>query len=835
MKNAALNRKLDAGNSHVRFDEGEVASYLPTEGIATGGAKSKRGSLFYKNLLAAVFCSLVCGSVLANTEVTWRGGPSGDFYNAENWDPQIVPSDQNLTAYVAVFTNTVTTTGTSETYWFTGGVKVRNGATVSLTFPGQRIMPTKKADGNRIVFDVAEGSSLSVSATIIYGRGNCTFEKTGSGSCTFPGTVSLSTDDKYYKDIVISGGYFETKQIYATNSVSVTGTAELKITNPNGIAGFGTYLPSLSVESGATVVFNNYDQNLAALSGGGTVSGMKSMTLNLQQSGLTFSGSIVGSLIVTPVVGVTPEGATWVVGAQNTLVEADLQVNEVEGSSAEVLFAPNIGVFVAKSYPSRTFYDTDGQPVQLCSQIVYVDSRRSGDDAGDGKSWGTAFKTLAAAMMSEPKEYATVLVRPGRYDSGEMSPVVGEGTSNRVVIAKNVAVISTGSAADTFIIGAASSEVPGAKCDGCGPASVRCAYLKYGASLRGFTLTDGHARMTTTSAGDVGGGIRAENTNGQLVDCVISNNVAYRGNVVGCSLVRCHVLNNRTTAGLGGGVLYGCIAYDTLFDGNGGSSAHYVANNEAKFVNCTFGPNETANILCGSTKFTSVYNTLFLSPINGNADCVKLYQSMALAGSQTSVVADGRSVVTNIANVAERFAYAGLGVDLKPLPGSRLVDTGNAAHRASPEVSTSDAFGGQRVFNRNIDIGGVEYDWRGGFAKALAQSSRFAVLTATPNVTTNVAGGLLLSGGDVLTAQWTNPRAVPRDYSFVVSISGTGTLTCSYGGQTRKVTADDDVVTLEWSGDLTEENLKFDFVGDGNAVLSSSSSKGTLGLLMLLR
>lgn len=43
MTNAILRGKPDAGNPHVRFDEGEVAS-----------AKPRRGSLLYKKLVVAM-------------------------------------------------------------------------------------------------------------------------------------------------------------------------------------------------------------------------------------------------------------------------------------------------------------------------------------------------------------------------------------------------------------------------------------------------------------------------------------------------------------------------------------------------------------------------------------------------------------------------------------------------------------------------------------------------------------------------------------------------------------------------------------------------------------
>src|SRR5574344_1571076 len=54
MTNATLRGKPDAGNPHVRFDEGEVAS-----------AKPRRGSLLYKKNLLAALCLCMAGVALA--------------------------------------------------------------------------------------------------------------------------------------------------------------------------------------------------------------------------------------------------------------------------------------------------------------------------------------------------------------------------------------------------------------------------------------------------------------------------------------------------------------------------------------------------------------------------------------------------------------------------------------------------------------------------------------------------------------------------------------------------------------------------------------------------
>ena len=81
-KTAVLNGKPDAGNPHVRFDEGEVASYPPTvgrpEGVATRGAKPRRGSLLYKvvgkvvplaGFLAVLTASVLKADVVVETSV----------------------------------------------------------------------------------------------------------------------------------------------------------------------------------------------------------------------------------------------------------------------------------------------------------------------------------------------------------------------------------------------------------------------------------------------------------------------------------------------------------------------------------------------------------------------------------------------------------------------------------------------------------------------------------------------------------------------------------------------------------------------------------------------
>ena len=75
----ALNGKPYAGNPHVRFDEGEVAS----------AATSRRGSLLYKkhainHLAVSVALSLVCNGALAS-DLYWTGATDNIWSKAANW------------------------------------------------------------------------------------------------------------------------------------------------------------------------------------------------------------------------------------------------------------------------------------------------------------------------------------------------------------------------------------------------------------------------------------------------------------------------------------------------------------------------------------------------------------------------------------------------------------------------------------------------------------------------------------------------------------------------------------------------------------------------------
>jgi hypothetical protein len=156
-------------------------------------------------------------------------------------------------------------------------------------------------------------------------------------------------------------------------------------------------------------------------------------------------------------------------------------------------------------------------------------------------NWTTAAREIQEAVDIAALG-AEILVGDGIYSTGGRAV---EGTvTNRVAVGRAVQLRSVNGPEFTLIQGAPASG------GGTGEGAVRCVYLAEGASLTGFTLTNGFAQ------GD-GGGAWCASANGFLTNCVLTANVGssgggvYRGTLFHCTLTG----NSATKAG--GGVYEG--------------------------------------------------------------------------------------------------------------------------------------------------------------------------------------------------------------------------------------------------------------------------------------
>jgi hypothetical protein len=165
-------------------------------------------------------------------------------------------------------------------------------------------------------------------------------------------------------------------------------------------------------------------------------------------------------------------------------------------------------------------------------------------------NWQTAAHDIQTALdIAEPGD--TVRVANGEYANGL---VYVAGMPTRVCITSAVTVESVGGPLCTIIKGSGAQGTP----------AVRCVYLAEGATISGFTITEGTTENLWNESGR-GGGVYAAGTNAVVTNCIITRNAAvsgggvFRGTVLNCVI-------EENTARMGGAVfdsvLQDCILVD---------------------------------------------------------------------------------------------------------------------------------------------------------------------------------------------------------------------------------------------------------------------------------
>ena len=307
-------------------------------------------------------------------------------------------------------------------------------------------------------------------------------------------------------------------------------------------------------------------------------------------------------------------------------------------------------------------------------------------------------------------------------------------TRTRVVLPAGVGLVSDSGAEETAIEGVLSSE-PGMS----GPDSVRCAVVRAGAYIKGFTLRNGSTRVGADNVyGESGGGVAGS---GAVIDCVITNCYGVRGGgAEGVSLIRCRMRDCYPSTGATNrnGALANCI--------NAGVSGGRIIDS---YINSkTFNVLEVRNSYVydiwdnnASDGYCRVYNSYVTSHFGAVA-----YTNCIVAKVQDDSIADEKTVFSRTMS---------FDADFRPMSADAFgVDAGDLQYYVYPEAfaheAGSDVSGGQRVYNGQIDIGPGEYDYRGIFTKKLCRRS-VAVEAASPAVVAADGAGLSLGNGDSLT------------------------------------------------------------------------------------
>jgi PKD repeat protein len=185
-------------------------------------------------------------------------------------------------------------------------------------------------------------------------------------------------------------------------------------------------------------------------------------------------------------------------------------------------------------------------------------------------NWATAAHVIQDAVDAAVAG-DEIIVTNGLYATGGRA-VYGTMT-NRVAVTKPLTLRSVNGPLFTIIQG---YQVPGTT---NGEGAIRCVYLASGATLSGFTLTNGATEIGGGSQTDFeragsGGGVWSESTDALVSNCVLTGNSARQGGgAFSGTLNACALVGN--SAGHGGGVA--------------GSHASFVLNNCTVIGNSTAG------------------------------------------------------------------------------------------------------------------------------------------------------------------------------------------------------------------------------------------------------
>ena len=224
-----------------------------------------------------------------------------------------------------------------------------------------------------------------------------------------------------------------------------------------------------------------------------------------------------------------------------------------------------------------------------------------------------------------------VLVSNGVYDVSGTVPA-GTTLTNRVAITNAITLQSVNGPTVTIIKGARDPTTTN------GPAAVRCVYMTNGATLIGFTLTNGATLATGSDNDQYGGGVWSPSTDTVISNCVLASNSAalYGGGAYGGTLYNCTNINN-SAFGSGGGA-YGSILSNCMLSGNS-ATTNGGGVYAGTLYNCTLSCN-SATTNGGGAYASALYNCILTSNsaalYGGGAYSSILYNCTVASNTATS-------------------------------------------------------------------------------------------------------------------------------------------------------------------------------------------------------
>ena len=305
------------------------------------------------------------------------------------------------------------------------------------------------------------------------------------------------------------------------------------------------------------------------------------------------------------------------------------------------------------------------------------------------ETWETAAGDIQSAVDAASLPGAVVIVGDGVYDTGGRA-VDGQMT-NRVAVAKPLTLESVNGPAATWIVG---YQLPGST---NGDGAIRCVYLSEGATLSGFTLTNG----ATRESGDLereqkGGAVWCPSISEVVTNCVLTRNSAFQraGGAWGGTLNLCTLSDNSAQFGGGayGSLLNGCVLTGNSALNSGGGAVYGSLNN------CTLTGNSAVS---GSGVWNSWLNNCiayFNKSLGGAVD--NYFGLMPNFCCTTPLPSGGAGNFTNAPLFVDAAAR-----DFHLQSNSPCINAGANGYVAT----ATDLDGNPRIAGGTVDVGAYEF------------------------------------------------------------------------------------------------------------------------------